>query len=239
MNRLILDVGIKSDPIEYRYSFTWLFKLMRAESIRFLQLGSFFELYHLPDIFFLNLKREADEFDVTILSVFTSHRELGGFLHKETYFHKIARQNYERLIEVAALVGAESVGTNPGSLPRDELEIKENRIDFFIDQMKELMHYGALCFWGYPQAVRPGMCVLPARSRNCSRCTRSHSQVIQVNHYPAWRIYRYGSRVSVRLSFRSTISSSTMRCVPKLKKSFLERTENSPVHTARATLRSM
>ena len=38
-----LQLGIKTDPIEYRYSYDWLFRLLAEEGIRQVQLGSFFE----------------------------------------------------------------------------------------------------------------------------------------------------------------------------------------------------
>lgn len=157
MSELILDVGVKTDPVEYRYSFSWLFRLMCSQSIRYLQLGTFFELYHLPDTYFIQLKREAEDFNVDILSLFTAHRELGGFFRKEECFHHVARRNYERLIEIGALVGAESVGSNPGAILRDELDLKEQGIEYFISQLKELMHYAFQC--GVPiLTVEPMSC---------------------------------------------------------------------------------
>ena len=38
-----------------------------------LQLGSFFELYQLPDEYFIRLKKQADDFGITIDSLFTAH----------------------------------------------------------------------------------------------------------------------------------------------------------------------
>ena len=47
-----IQLGIKSDPVEYRYSYEWLFRIMEQENIKNLQLGTFFELYQLPDEWF-------------------------------------------------------------------------------------------------------------------------------------------------------------------------------------------
>src|SRR5450759_1786642 len=99
MSGLQLELGVKSDPIEYRYSFPWLFKLLAEEGIRHVQFGSFFEAYQLPDDFFRELRGQAAEQRVTIGSLFTAHRELGGFFRTEPGFEGVARRNYERFIE--------------------------------------------------------------------------------------------------------------------------------------------
>ncbi|HLI47087.1 MAG TPA: ribulose-phosphate 3-epimerase [Chthonomonas sp.] len=138
---LSLAVGVKSDPIEYRYSFSWLFRLMKEEGVRFLQLGTFFELYHLPDEAFLQLRAEAEAYGICIRSLFTAHRELGGFFRKEAGYEQVARRCYERLIEVGALLGASAVGSNPGAVLRDEMDFKPDGLACYVRHMKELMHY--------------------------------------------------------------------------------------------------
>lgn len=137
--RLIL--GVKADPIEYRYSYEWLFRLMASEGIHHLQLGTFFEMYQLPDAFFTELRKQAGGYGVEISSVFTAHRELGGFFRDETGWADVARRNYERLIEVGALLGARSVGSNPGAILRDRMDFKDNGIACYVRHMKELMIY--------------------------------------------------------------------------------------------------
>lgn len=134
-------LGIKSDPIEYRNSFPWLFRLMAEEGVTSLQLGSFFELYQLPDEYFIRLKKQADDFGITIDSLFTAHRELGGFFREDPEWIAVARRNYERFIEIGALVGAKSVGSNPGAVPRDLMGLKEEGLRCYAKHMKELMHY--------------------------------------------------------------------------------------------------
>ena len=134
-------LGIKSDPIEYRNSFPWLFRLMAEEGVTSLQLGSFFELYQLPDEYFIRLKKQADNFGITIDSLFTAHRELGGFFREDPEWVAVARRNYERFIEIGALLGAKSVGSNPGAVPRDLMGLKEEGLRCYTKHMKELMHF--------------------------------------------------------------------------------------------------
>jgi sugar phosphate isomerase/epimerase len=136
---MVFDIGVKSDPIEYRYSYEWLFGLMRDSGVANLQLGSFFELYSLEDAWFHDLSSLAASYGIRIRSVFTSHRELGGFFTGEPAMERVARRNYERLIEVAALLGASYVGSNPGAVPRDRMRLKEEGIRRYLGHMKELM----------------------------------------------------------------------------------------------------
>lgn len=138
---LIIELGVKADPIEYRYTYAWLFRILADEGIRHLQLGTFFELYQLPDAYFTDLRERAAAFGVSITSCFTAHRELGGFYRCEPGWEAVARRNYERLIEVGALVGARSVGSNPGAVSRDRFETKAEGNACYLRNMKELMAY--------------------------------------------------------------------------------------------------
>jgi ribulose-phosphate 3-epimerase len=139
MNELKLELGVKTDPIEYRYSFPWLFKLLADEGVRFVQLGSFFEVYQLPDEFFIELRQQADEHGIKVGSLFTAHRELGGFFREEPGFESVARRNFERFIEVGGLLGADSVGSNPGAVMRDRMQSKSHGTACYVRHMKELM----------------------------------------------------------------------------------------------------
>lgn len=114
-----LSLGLKTDCIETRYSFPWLFDLLAEEGIRNVQLGSFYELYVLEDSYFTDLRQQAEARGLKIKSVFTAHRELGGFFVGDVRMERAARQGFERLVEVAALVGADYVGSNPGAVYRD------------------------------------------------------------------------------------------------------------------------
>jgi len=141
MAALTLELGVKTDPIEYRYSFEWLFGIMAEEGARHVQVGTFFEIYHLPDDWFTSLAELARRHGLRIRSVFTAHRELGGFYQSDPRWHIVARRNYERLIEVAALLGAESVGSNPGAVMRDAMAGKSAGVRRYLEHMKELMHF--------------------------------------------------------------------------------------------------
>ena len=138
---LQLELGVKSDPIEYRYSHPWLFRLLAEEGIKHVQIGTHFELYQLPDEFFVELRQQAENAGVQITSMFTAHRELGGFFRQEPGYEAVARKNFERLIEVGGILGAESVGSNPGAVMRDLMGTKEAGIECYLKHMKELMHF--------------------------------------------------------------------------------------------------
>ena len=136
----MISLGVKTDPIETRYSYEWLFNITRDEGISFIQLGSFFELYALDDAYFFQLRSLAEQKNVKIKSVFTAHRELGGFFYKNPFMEKVARKNYERLIHVASILGADYCGSNPGAVYRDQLDSKDKGIRCYLNHMKELMH---------------------------------------------------------------------------------------------------
>ena len=106
MSDLTLHLGVKTDPVEYRYSYEWLFRLMAEEGVHHAQLGSFFELSQLPDEYFVELRRQAERYGVAISSVFTTHRELGGFLRREIGWEAVARRTIERYNQVGAGLGA-------------------------------------------------------------------------------------------------------------------------------------
>lgn len=143
MHTVQLDIGLKTDPVEYRYSFDWLFQLLQSEDIHHVQLGSFFEAYSLPDRYFLNMRQQAADCGVTIDSLFTAHRELGGFLQNAEDVWAIARASYERWIEIGALLGAQAVGSNPGAVLRDRMDTKADGIRRYLDHMRELIGYAA------------------------------------------------------------------------------------------------
>jgi len=134
-------LGVKTDPIEYRFSFPWLFNLMAEEGVKWVQIGTHFEHYQLPDEFFHQLREEADKAGVVIDSMFTAHRELGGFFRTELGYEQVARKNFERYIETGAILGVRSVGSNPGAVLRDQMETKDAGVACYIRHMKELMHF--------------------------------------------------------------------------------------------------
>jgi len=132
-------LGIKSDPIEYRYSFDWLFALMEELGVRYVQIGSFPELYWVDDSWLLELRERAARRGVEIRSCYTAHRDLGGFFSGEPALEQAARRAYERYIHVTSVLGAHSVGANPGSVLRDRMEGKPAGIATYLRHMKELM----------------------------------------------------------------------------------------------------
>ena len=138
---LTLQLGVKTDPAEYRFSYEWLFRLMAEEGVGYAQLGTFFEVYQLPDEYFIQLRRQAEDLGVRIHSIFTAHRELGGFFIDDPGWEGVARRNFERLIEVSSLLGAKSVGSNPGAVYRDRMGVKKQGIECYLKHMKELMGY--------------------------------------------------------------------------------------------------
>ena len=179
MNKVVtLAVGIKTDPIEYRFSFPWLFRLLVEEKVRYVQVGTFLEMYHLPDAFFRDLRRQAEGFGLTIRSVFTSHRELGGFFRPEKSFQDVAMANYRRLIEVGALLGAVSVGSNPGSVLRDLMETKSDGVRRYLDAMPSLMEYarqvGLQCLTIEPMSCLAEPPTLPEEIRLMADTLEAH-----------------------------------------------------------------
>lgn len=140
-----LRLGVKTDPIEYRYSHPWLFRLLAEEGVRYVQLGTHFELYQLPDEFFHELRRQADDAGVVIDSTFTAHRELGGFFRHEPGYEQVARRNFERYIQVGGILGAKSVGSNPGAVLRDRMGDKARGVACYVKHLKELLHHAKDC----------------------------------------------------------------------------------------------
>ncbi|MDG2470538.1 MAG: ribulose-phosphate 3-epimerase [Pirellulaceae bacterium] len=137
---LQLKLGVKTDPIEYRYSHPWLFSLLQDIGIDYVQIGTHFELYQLPDEFFHQLREQAESSGIQIHSTFTAHRELGGFFREEPGYESIARKNFERYIEIGGILGVQSVGSNPGAVMRDRMQFKDAGIACYIKHMKELLH---------------------------------------------------------------------------------------------------
>ena len=134
----MIELGIKSDAIEYRFSYEWLFDLMADHDIKNLQMGSTFEMYSLEDGYFHKLKEKAEQRGINIKSTFTAYRELGGFFRGDPYMEKVARKNFERFIQVSSILGADFCGSNPGAVLRDQFHLKESGIECYLSHMKEL-----------------------------------------------------------------------------------------------------
>ncbi|MGA2612982.1 MAG: hypothetical protein ABSG38_05975 [Spirochaetia bacterium] len=132
-------LGVKSDPIEGRYSFDWLFGIMADFHVSRLQMGSSFTTFTADEGYFRKLREGAEKKGIRIASVFTSHRELGGYASGDASLEATARWGWERMVRVAALVGADSAGSNAGSLLRDQPELGERSREIFFRHTKDLM----------------------------------------------------------------------------------------------------
>lgn len=135
------SIGFKTDPIEYRYSFEWLFSLMREYGVQLLQYGSSVETYSVRDEYFKELRNTAEQYGIRFWSCFTAHRELGGFFTGNRYLKEAAEENHRRLIEAAGLLGAEYAGSNPGSVYRDRPQEKNKGLRRYFDHMKSMSVY--------------------------------------------------------------------------------------------------
>jgi len=135
-----LSLGIKSDPVQYRYSYEWLFGLMKRTGIQYLQLGSFFEMLLLEDEFFLELREKAEKYGIRIKSIFSAYREMAGFYSGNAWLEKTARTIYEKYIHIGSILGSDYVGTCAGSVNRDSMDYKERGIQIYLNHMKELIH---------------------------------------------------------------------------------------------------
>ena len=137
----MIQLGVKTDPIQTRYSYDWLFDLLVSEEIEFVQLGAFFEMFHLDDDgYFLALREKADRRGLRIKSMFSSYREFGGFFYDDPHLERASRRMYEKFIHIAGVLGVDYAGTNPGAVYRDQLHKKDQGIETYLKHMKELQH---------------------------------------------------------------------------------------------------
>jgi len=138
---MTIHLGVKSDPIEGRYTFDWLFGIMADFKVGRLQMGSTFYTFTADERYFRSLRARAEKKGIRITSTFTSHRELGGFASGDPSLEATARWGWERLIHVAALVGADSAGSNAGILLRDQPGLREAGLQCFFSHMRDLMRF--------------------------------------------------------------------------------------------------
>ena len=136
---MMLHLGVKSDPIESRYSFDWLFSLMSDHGVHRLQLGSSFPTWLAADDYFTGLRRRAEKKGILVSSLFTSHREFGGFSSGDPLLEDATRRGWQRIIHVAALVGAQSAGSNCALVLRDQPQLRDPGIRCFLENMKPLL----------------------------------------------------------------------------------------------------
>jgi sugar phosphate isomerase/epimerase len=136
---MTVHVGVKSDPIENRYSFDWLFDLMAEQHAGWLQLGSSYPFFHADPAWFRNLARKAEHRGIRIASTYSSYREMTGFFTADPHLEAASRHAWERLIQVASWVGAFSAGSSCGTVLRDQPGEKEPGLARWYRHMKELV----------------------------------------------------------------------------------------------------
>ena len=137
----LVKLGIKTDPISTRYSYDWLFDLLVEEEIQFVQLGAFFEMFHMDeDDYFIRLREKAESRGLRIKSMFSAYREFGGFFYDDPLMEKASRKMYEKYIHIAGVLGLDYAGTNPGAVFRDQFDKKVKGIEVYLKHMKELQH---------------------------------------------------------------------------------------------------
>lgn len=106
-----------------------------------------------------------------IKSVFTAHRELGGFFVGDPRLEAAARRGFERLLQVGALLGADYIGSNPGA-GRRVVHSHENLLLAGLPLMCEFHFkntdaiYGATFGFGPEEAAR-GVVDLARLKRLC------------------------------------------------------------------------
>jgi ribulose-phosphate 3-epimerase len=97
----------------------------------------------LPDRFFLELHKQAED----TVYIKASSQRIGNWVvfREESGFVAVARKNFERYIEIGGLLGADSVGSNPGAVMRDRMGTKGQGIDTYLFHMKELLRHAKRC----------------------------------------------------------------------------------------------
>ena len=133
-----VHIGIKSDPIQNRYSYEWLFGLMRSLDINYLQLGGFLEMPLIDDGFYRDLRKQAEHYNIKIKSLYATYRVTAGFSSQNRYFEEAARKIYEVYIHAGNILGVDYVGANAGVAYRDHPEYKQNGIKCYFSNMKKL-----------------------------------------------------------------------------------------------------
>ena len=134
-----VHLGVKSDPIESRYTFDWLFGIMKDCGVDRLQYGSSLSTFAADDEHFRALRAKAEKKGIRIASLFTSHREIGGFSSGDPSLEAVTLRQWERIMHVASLLGADSAGSNANLTPRDRPEMKDTGIRRFLEAARDLM----------------------------------------------------------------------------------------------------
>jgi hypothetical protein len=134
-----LHLGIKSDTVQYRFSYEWLFGLMRSLGVVYLQLGGFSEMPFLEDGYYHDLRDTAERYGIRIKSLYPRYRVTAGFFTTNPHLEKAARRIYEIYIHAGAVLGVDYVGANAGVLYQDHPEYREQGIGCYLSHIRELM----------------------------------------------------------------------------------------------------
>lgn len=138
----VTSLGIKTDPINTRYSFEWLCQLLKEEGIKYIQLGAFFEMFHMDgdDSYFIKLRETAQKHGLKLKSMFSAYREFGGFFYDDPAMEKATDRMYRKYIHAAGVLGLDYAGTNPGAVYRDQFHKKDKGTEVYLKHMKEYQH---------------------------------------------------------------------------------------------------
>jgi ribulose-phosphate 3-epimerase len=134
-----VNLGVKSDLIEGRYSFDWLFGIMADCGVDRMQFGCSISTYLADDEYFRGVRRRAERRGIRITSVFSVMREFGGFASGDPWLAAATRRMWEKLIHAASLLGAGMAGTNANITMRDRPESREEGIRRFHLEIRDLM----------------------------------------------------------------------------------------------------
>lgn len=135
-----LSFGVKTDPVEHRYTYEWLFDFLAEQGVRSVQLGSFFEMYSLKRDWFESLREKAETRGLRIASIFTAYRELGGFMSGDPAFEEVTYKNHIKLLEVGNALGVDYVGSNMGALYYDRSGYKATAIERYLAHIKGMTY---------------------------------------------------------------------------------------------------
>jgi sugar phosphate isomerase/epimerase len=137
-----VKIGIKTDPVNTRYSYDWLFDLLKEEGVEYVQLGAFFEMFHMDgdDSYFVKIREKAEKRGLKLKSMFSAYREFGGFFYDDPAMEKAADKMYRKYIHAASVLGLDYAGTNPGAVQRDHFQKKDKGTEVYLKYMKEYQH---------------------------------------------------------------------------------------------------
>lgn len=138
---MTVHLGVKSDPIESRYSFDWLFGIMNDCGVDRLQYGSSIATLVADDEYLRGLRQRAEKRGIRIESLFSSIREFGGFGSGDPALARATIRYWRALIHAASVLGASSAGTNASVTLRDRPASRDVGIARFFAEAPGIMAY--------------------------------------------------------------------------------------------------